>query len=141
MPRPKMHYDPTMDALSITFGRSARGRPITSEIAPGIHADYIGAQLIAIEVLDASMHVSPKVLANIEPPTEWLTIAEAVAESRRRPTTLRNAIAAGKLEAEKRGRDWMVTRSSLWNYLEALRPAGRKPTDRRAPYRVRKALR
>ena len=135
-----MHYDATADALAITFGGSARGRPITRQIAPGIHADYVGTQLVAIEILDASTRMNPKVLAKVAPATEWLTIAEAVAESRRQPTTLRNAIAAGKLEAKKHGRDWMVARTALWNYLEALGPAGRKPTDRRAPHRVRRTV-
>ena len=133
-----MHYDAIADALAITFGGSTGGRPITRRIAPGIQADYVGTQLVAIEILDASTRMDPQVLAKVTSATEWLTIAEAVVESRRQPTTLRNAIAGGKLEAKKHGRDWMVARSALWNYLEALGPAGRKPTDRRAPRRERR---
>ncbi|MEX2181656.1 MAG: DUF2283 domain-containing protein [Gemmatimonadaceae bacterium] len=132
-----MKYDPQADALAIRFTRAKDARPVTRVLAGNIRGDYVGEQLVAIEILAASQLIDPRSLATIAPAGTWLTIEEAVKVSKRQPTTLRNAIAHSRLKAEKRGRDWMVLESELLNYLESLSPAGRKPANRSASHRNR----
>ncbi|MBX3173257.1 MAG: DUF2283 domain-containing protein [Gemmatimonadaceae bacterium] len=123
---PRMSYDPAVDAAAIVFVAKPHGRPVTRELAPHIRADYVGEQLVAFEILDASAILPLQVLQAMGPAGAMLTILEAAAETRREPQTIRKAIAAGKIVgAEKDGRDWRVPRHALLNYIEQLKPAGR----------------
>jgi excisionase family DNA binding protein len=57
---------------------------------------------------------------------DTLTLAEAAQEAGLDPSTLRWQIKNGKLEAMKKGRDWLVTRSALTRYLKNRAPSGRR---------------
>lgn len=64
-------------------------------------------------------------------PTDRLTLKEAAAEAAAKgepisPDTLRSQAAKGKLKTEKRGRDLVVTRHELRNYLENRARTGRR---------------
>ena len=64
-------------------------------------------------------------------PTVQLTLKEAAAEAAAQgepisPNTLRVQVRNGKLKAEKRGRDLVVTRQELRRYLESRSPAGQR---------------
>jgi hypothetical protein len=59
-----------------------------------------------------------------------LTLPEAAAEAGLNPGTLRVQIHNGRLEAKKIGRDWVVTRAALRDYLNNRAPQGRRAKDR-----------
>lgn len=127
-PAPRMTYDPAVDAAAIVFVAKPDGTPITRELAPHVRADYVGDQLVAFEILDASAIIPLQVLQAMGPAGDMLTLEEAAQETGRQAQTIRKAIAAGKIDgAEKKGRDWRVPRHALANYLEELSPAGRPP--------------
>lgn len=137
---PSVTYDATVDAVAVTLAPAPKGsRPVTRELAPGIRADFAGAQLLGLEILDASAMWSARVLATFVPPVTWLTMDEAMAKSKRERSTLKAAIATGRMPgARKVGRDWLIPEHELWNYLESLAPQGRPPKHRRAPARKRR---
>lgn len=83
-------------------------------------------RLVAIEVLDASKLVPREVLEKHPYPVEYMTLEEAGKESGLSPATLRRQINNGRIEAIKRGRDWLIDELSLINYLESRGPAGRR---------------
>jgi len=60
-----------------------------------------------------------------------MTLAEAAREAGLTPDTLRRQAAEGRLEARKRGRDWLVSPAALWTYLDGRAPSGRAPASRR----------
>ena len=119
-------YDATVDALAIELAPGARSER-TERIAPGINIDFDRRRrLISVEVLNASGFYPASDLAALESPEELLTLAEAACESGLSAATLRKQIHNEKLTAIKRGRDWMVARHTLWNYLETRDPRGRR---------------
>lgn len=131
-------YDRSADAIAITLNPAARGRPVTHELSPHIRADYIGTQLVSLEILDASAILPAAALEQLGTARVMLSIAAAAREAKREPRTIRAAAAAGRIDgAVKEGRDWFVPRAGLWNYLEQLGPAGRPPKAKRAPHRKR----
>ena len=58
-------------------------------------------------------------------PTDLLTLSQAADIAGLNPGTLRVQIHNGQLEAEKRGRDWLVTRKALNDYLKNVARAGK----------------
>ncbi len=48
---------------------------------------------------------------------EWITTKEAVAITGYNPIYLRELIRTGKIEAQKWGRDWQVSRKNLMAYV------------------------
>ncbi len=129
----KAEYDGEADAFAIQFqegGRDVR----TLEVAPGIYLDMNEqGQLMALEVLEASKHFSPDVLARLPLPTmKMLSLVEAAEESGLSETTLRRQIGQGRIAAEKRGRDWVIDELVLTNYLESRERSGRLPAKRKA---------
>jgi hypothetical protein len=50
-------------------------------------------------------------------PSDLLTLPEAAKIAGLRPVTLRVQVFNGRLKAEKRGRDWWVTRKELERYM------------------------
>lgn len=143
---PTITYDAIADAVAVRFAHAPQGaQPITRVLDPAhpqIRGDFLGSQLLGLEILGASALLSREALAGLAHAGTWLTLEEAARQAKRQPRTLRAAIAAGKMpRAEKRGRDWLVPEAELWSYLEALGPAGRPPKSRNAPRRKRVAAR
>lgn len=122
----RMRYDVTVDALAIEFQPGARiARTITSE--PGIHVDLdVDGRIVTMELLDASARVPREQLETLPGASEYLTLAEAAEESGLAPATLRVQINRGRLTAVKRGRDWLVDATALFNYLESRDSRGRR---------------
>lgn len=129
-------YDREADALAIDLLPTAT-RARTERLRPGVFAHYDGEdRLIELEVLGASARYPRAELERVGTPADWLTLAEAAKEAALSPATLRSQIHKGRLKAEKRGHDWLVSRAGLWNYLENRAPQGRppaRPKRRRAP--------
>ncbi|HXC25266.1 MAG TPA: DUF2283 domain-containing protein [Gemmatimonadaceae bacterium] len=125
-------YDPAVDALAVELnpnGRSVR----TVQLAPGVNVDFDTAgRVLTLEVLDASHHVSRKALEVLPTGAESLTLAEAARESGLSANTLRSLIRNNRLPASKRGRDWYVDATDLFNYLESRDSRGRPPVKTRA---------
>lgn len=59
-------------------------------------------------------------------PSDLLTLVEAAKIAGLSPTTLRVQVRNGRLPAEKRGRDWWVTRGALTAYIENVSRGGRE---------------
>lgn len=138
---PSITYDPQADAVAISLAPTGGGAaPLTRVLDPrhpDIRGDWVGPRLTAIEILGASAFFAPETLARFVAPITELTLAQAAKESKRSASTLRVQINQGRLPARKQGRDWLVKRSDLWNYLESLAPTGRPTADTRAPRRRR----
>jgi Protein of unknown function (DUF2283) len=135
-----MTYDADADVLGIWLPGLA-GDARTREIAPGVHADVTpDGRLVALQVLDASERYPAESLRRLGAPEDWLTLAEASAESGITPDALRRQALNGRLTARKRGRDWIVSASALWNYLESRAPSGRPPSSARGR-RLRRSAR
>jgi uncharacterized protein YuzE len=121
----KMTYSARGDALAIRLVDRVPGKG-TKELAPDVYADFdADGRLLRIEILNASRFYDPAELEKLASPVVWLSLADAAAESQLAVTTIRNQIVAGRLAGEKRGRDWVVARHELWNYLENRAPQGR----------------
>ena len=135
-------YDPAVDAFALQLS-NGKGRIISREIAPGIYVDFDSRdRIIALEILDASHHVPRANLKRLRSPAEYLTLREAAKESGLSPTTLRVQIRNGRIPATKKGRDWLIEGTDLWNYLEELEgPAwiADPPPSRTRPPRARSA--
>jgi uncharacterized protein YuzE len=132
------HYDPAIDAMLIEFTSSRGKRVRTIEVRPGVNLDFDAANhLVALELLDASDHIPRETLLQLPPAAIELTLTEAAKESGHAPGTLRVLINQGRLMGRKRGRDWIVTRAALWNYLESRSVRGPKTT---VPRRTREAM-
>lgn len=125
----EMTYDAEGDVLGVWLP-AAGGDARTIEVAPGVHADLSPeGRLVSVEVLDASTQYAAGSLRSLPSPDEWLTLAEAGALSRITPDALRRQVLNGRLSARKRGRDWSVSATALWNYLESRAPSGRPPSS------------
>lgn len=60
---------------------------------------------------------------------EWITVDEAADQSGYNPQHIRRLARAGKIGAEKKGRDWWIDRDKLRAYLEAVKALGSKKYD------------
>jgi len=136
----RMTYDPGVDALLVKFDsttRVARDRAISPYVSLEFDARD---RLLGIEILEASAFYPAAELRALESPVEWLTLAEAGREAGLSPETLKKQLQAGRLEGQKRGRDWLVAGHALWNYLEERDARGRPPASARGR-RIRAARR
>jgi excisionase family DNA binding protein len=60
---------------------------------------------------------------------EWLTTREAAELTGYHPLHIRRLIHAGRVKAIKKGRDWLVSKTGLLNYMDQVRDLG----DKRGP--------
>lgn len=131
----EIKYDREADALAIQLRSGARSAR-TVRVTDTVRIDFDAkGRLVLVEVLTASHHVERKSLDALPSAVEWLTLAEAEQESGLRATTLRVLLNRGRLIGERRGRDWFVNGTALWNYLESREPRGRAATNPRARLR------
>ena len=115
----RMTYDATVDALAVELRPEAKSAR-TVRVAPGINMDFDAqGRVITVEVLNASWHVGRKALEQLPSAKDYLTLGEAAKESGLSANTLRVQINKGRIEAVKRGRDWLVDATALLNYLES----------------------
>lgn len=133
-------YDSEADVLGIWLpGPATDAR--THALARGLHVDITpDGRLTSVEVLDASSRYPLERLRTLESPADWMTLVEAAEESGLTPDTLRRQALNGRLTARKRGRDWLISRAALWNYLESRAPSGRPPASHKGR-RVRRRTR
>lgn len=137
----RVRYDVTVDALAIELTAGARIAR-TIQVMPGVNVDVDArGHIVSIEVLDASMHASRSDLAALPSARDYLTLAEAAAESGLAPATLRAQVNRGRLAAIKRGRDWLVDATALLNYMESRDARGRRgPAAKRKSHGVSTAV-
>jgi excisionase family DNA binding protein len=62
-------------------------------------------------------------------PSEWLTTKEAAELSGYKPVSVRWMVREGKIEGQKMGRDWVVNRESLLNYVDKMEKLGTAKHD------------
>ena len=134
----RMTYSAEADALAIDLADGAADR--TVRVARGIAADLDAeGRLLSVEILNASRHYPREVLEAVGPPLDEITLAEAAKESGLTAATLRRQCGAGRIAGVvKRGRDWLIPRHALYNYLESRAPQGR-PAAKKKARRTRKA--
>lgn len=133
----RMTYDPQADALAWDLVEKATTDRMV-QIVPGVNADLdADGRLISVEVLHASAHYSKKELLAVGSGEVWLTLTQAAKEAKLSPATLRLQLNHGRLKGRKTGRDWQVSRTALWNYLEGRAPAGKPPAHGKRVQRVR----
>lgn len=138
----RVEYDKAADAAYIRLTEApASGRIKSRKAGAGIVLDFDSAKrLVGIEVLDASEQLPAELLADGGAPDAY-TLGEAAAVSGLSPITLRSQIRNGRIEAEKRGRDWLIPRSELATYLESRDVRGRPSTSRKGRRRQSSARR
>ena len=89
----------------------------TKSIAPGVEVDYdSGGRVLAIEFLNASNKYDLDG-AEIEPPKQFCSLAEAASLVGLSPVTLRHQIERGVLAGTKLGRNWVIQLDDLYSYL------------------------
>jgi excisionase family DNA binding protein len=59
-------------------------------------------------------------------PDEWLTTTQAAQLIGYHPEYVRQLVKAGKIEAQKIGRDWLIQRSKLLAYIRKVSKTGAK---------------
>jgi len=132
---PRFTYDLEADVLGIWLAPDD-GTAVTRELTADVHADVdASGRLVAIEVLDASRYYARAALEGLASPAQYLTLAEAAAESGLAAATLRSQISKGRLAAVKRGRDWLVSTAALFTYLDS-RDARGRPAAHARPRQV-----
>ena len=113
----QLTYDATVDAFQFEL---APGTPVAKTIEWG-HGVYVDVdargRVLGIEVLDAS--------------TRFDAVSGLSA------ATLRVLLNSGRLVGRKQGRDWTVTLSDLYTYLESRAPSGRPAKSRKARRKIR----
>ena len=133
----QLTYDATVDAFQFEL---APGTPVAKTIEWG-HGVYVDVdargRVLGIEVLDASTRFDAASLATLQPPVNTLSLAEAADESGLSAATLRVLLNGGRLVGRKQGRDWTVTLSDLYTYLESRAPSGRPAKSRKARRKIR----
>lgn len=133
----RITYDPAVDALAIRFRNRTGGRLDTIVVRPGVHVDIDAAgHVAAIEILDASDHISAEELATIGAPSQLLSLAELEARFGVSAATWKKLCQAKRVRAVKRGRDWAVELVDALAYLESRAPSGRPARKRRARRRA-----
>lgn len=135
---PYLSYSPDADAVAIELAPGHPGDRRTRELAPRVRADFIGELLVGFEILEASTLIPGTFLQAMQRPVDEVTLATAAQLLKRSPNTLRILLRSGRIAgARKRGRDWVVPRAALWEYLDSLAPSGRPAEHPRAPRRRR----
>ncbi len=66
----------------------------------------------------------------MEEDTELITLKDAAAIVGVRPVTLATAARNGKLTAQKKGRDWLVTRKALHEWAKSQRHVSGRPRSK-----------
>lgn len=128
----RLTYDPDADAFLLALVPDAAVAE-TIDQGRGVYVDVDRqGKVLAVEIIEASRHLDRKSLALLKSPVNYLSLAKAGDASGLSPGTLRVLLNNGRLEGEKRGRDWVVTESALVNYLESRHPAGRPAANRKA---------
>jgi uncharacterized protein YuzE len=106
------------DALMINLDEG-KERVNGAELPGGV--GFIGlaadGSVVAIELLDASRHYPMSALAALGEDETVMSLADAAAIAGLTPLAMRKAVERGRLAAQKLGRDWVVTASSLTAYL------------------------
>ena len=89
----------------------------TKEIASGVYVDYDSdGRVLAIEFLNASDKYDLR-WEEFEEPGPFYSLAQAAEVYGLSPTTLRHQIQKGVLNGTKFGRNWMVHRDAVEEYL------------------------
>lgn len=68
-------------------------------------------------------------MPNDFPPTDWITTAEAAELTGYSTSHFRNLIRWGRLQAEKRGRDWFLSKQQVVAYAEEMKQLGSAKHD------------
>jgi uncharacterized protein YuzE len=132
-----IQYDPQVDALAVSFRRGAKSARMV-KVSNSVNVDFDSkGRLIALELLGVSWHLDPKTVASLAPAKAVLTLTQAERESGLRASTLRGLLNRGRLEGDKRGRDWFVDATALFNYMESREARGRLATNPRARRRLK----
>ena len=112
----RITYDKEVDVLAILLADSEVEQ--TRSIAPGVEVDYdLDGRILAIEFLNASKKYDLRG-AEFEDPDPYFSLAAAGAMFGLSPTTLRHQIGRGVLRGVKFGRNWVVHRDDLEDYME-----------------------
>ncbi len=112
----KITYDREVDVLAILLADEEV--EATKNIAPGVEADYDSeGRILAREILNASRKYEMDGV-ELQSPDPFYSLAAAGALFGLSPTTLRHQIERGVLHGVKVGRNWLVHRDDLEDYME-----------------------
>ena len=111
----RVMYDREADALSILLADGEVGQ--TKNIAPGVEVDFdFEGKVLAIEFLNASKKYDIDI-SGLEEPDPYYSLAAAADLYKLSATTLRHQIEKGVLRGVKFGRNWVVHRDDLDEYM------------------------
>ena len=111
----KITYDRDVDVLAILLADEEV--ETTKNIAPGVEADYDSqGRILAIEFLNAGKKYDLDGV-ELQSPDPFYSLAAAGALFGLSPTTLRHQIERDVLHGVKVGRNWLVHRDDLEDYM------------------------
>ena len=111
----RITYDREADVLAILLADEEVEE--TKNLAPGVEADYDSkGRILAVEFLNASKKYD-LTGSDLEDPDPYYSLAAAGAMFDLSPTTLRHQIGRGVLRGTKFGRNWVVHRDDLEDYM------------------------
>lgn len=126
----KFTYDAEADALYISLDEATSAN--TVQVAKGVHMDFDAERRpIGVEILFASKYYSAAALQSIAAPRDELPLSQVAKESGVSAETWKKQLQAGRVKGRKIGRDWVVDRAEMLNYLESRDTRGRQAVKRR----------
>ena len=112
----RITYDREADLLAILLADEEVEE--TRNLAPGVEADYDSkGRILAIEFLNASKKYDLDG-TKLEDPDPYFSLAAAGSMFGLSPITLRHQVGRGVLRGTKFGRNWVVHRDDLEDYME-----------------------
>ena len=123
----RITYDREADILAILLADEEVEE--TKNLAPGVEADYDSkGRILAVEFLNASKKYDLDGI-KLEDPNPYYSLAAAGAMFGLSPTTLRHQVGRGVLRGTKFGRNWVVHRDDLEDYMEKRSRRAKLPAE------------
>lgn len=116
----RFSYDPEVDILMVYLKDLKEGEIVANcvEVADGIVMDVDEhGNPVDLEIMDASRRYGKDSVAKHDITTNLLTLSEAAERCGLSAETLKIQARAGRLRAQKVGRNWITTESWLRSYL------------------------
>lgn len=113
----EISYDPVRDEITIRFRDAALEceRAYTHRTL-SLALDR-NRRIVSLTIRAATWHIPRRALDSFVPVEQYLTVKQAASIAGLAPVTIRNRILCAHLPATKRGREWLIHRTHLEEFL------------------------